>query len=53
MLGTGGMVTKLTAAGIAGQAGIDTIITNGSKQENIYSIIRGEAVGTRFTLNAN
>ena len=51
-LGTGGMVTKLTAARIAGDSGIDTIITNGSKPQNLYIAIHGGEVGTRFTLRA-
>ena len=49
-LGTGGMITKLTAAQLAGECGIDTIITNGSKPQNIYTVIHGGDVGTRFTL---
>lgn len=47
-LGTGGMVTKLRAAGIATQAGIDMIIANGAQPEIIYRILDGEPVGTRF-----
>ena len=49
-LGTGGMVTKLSAAQIAGGNGIDTIIANGSKPQNLYIAIHGGEVGTRFTL---
>ena len=47
-LGTGGMATKLRAAQIAAEAGIDMIITNGEKPENLYDIFDGKAVGTRF-----
>jgi len=47
-LGTGGMATKLRAAQIAGEAGIDMVITNGEKPENLYDIFDGKAVGTRF-----
>lgn len=47
-LGTGGMVTKLRAARIATDAGCDMIITNGAFPERLYSIMDGEAVGTRF-----
>ena len=47
-LGTGGMVTKLRAARIAGDAGIDMVIANGKRPSIIYSILSGEAVGTRF-----
>ena len=49
-LGTGGMVTKLTAARIAGEKGIETIITNGSVSQNIYSAVGDEKTGTRFIL---
>lgn len=47
-LGTGGMVTKLRAARIATDAGIDMVIANGERPENIYRILDGEPVGTRF-----
>ncbi|MBQ8110946.1 MAG: glutamate 5-kinase [Clostridia bacterium] len=47
-LGTGGMVTKLRAARIAGEAGIDMIIANGAKPELMYDILDGKPVGTRF-----
>lgn len=47
-LGTGGMETKLHAAQIANEAGIDMIITNGADPEILYSIIDGNPVGTRF-----
>lgn len=46
--GTGGMVTKLQAAQIATEAGIDTIVMNGSEPENIYKAIEGHQVGTFF-----
>ena len=47
-LGTGGMATKLRAAQIVMEAGIDMIITNGEKPEVLYDIFAGDAVGTRF-----
>lgn len=47
-LGTGGMVTKLRAAKIATEGGCDMIITNGAYPERLYSILDGEATGTRF-----
>ena len=47
-LGTGGMVTKLRAAGIATEAGIDMVIANGAQPECLYQILDGEQVGTRF-----
>jgi len=48
--GTGGMITKISAAKIAGDNGIDTIITNGANPQNLYLAVRGEEVGTRFSL---
>ena len=48
VLGTGGMKTKLHAAFLATQAGIDMIIMNGSKPERLYDIAEGRSVGTRF-----
>ena len=47
-LGTGGMVTKLRAARIAGERGIDMVIANGARPELIYDILDGKRVGTRF-----
>ena len=52
-LGTGGMATKLHAAGIATAAGIDMVITNGASPENLYRIVDGESVGTRFKAGGN
>ena len=50
-LGTGGMVTKLRAAGMCMEAGCDMIITNGVRPEDLYRIAEREAVGTRFVGN--
>ncbi len=47
-LGTGGMKTKLRAAAICTEAGADMIIANGQNPELLYSIVKGESVGTRF-----
>lgn len=47
-LGTGGMATKLHAAKIATEAGIDMIVANGSDPDVLYNITGGKAVGTRF-----
>lgn len=47
-LATGGMVTKINAAKIVMDAGIDMIITNGTKPTNLYGILDGEKIGTRF-----
>ena len=47
-LGTGGMATKLGAAKSATEAGIDTVIMNGSNPEDIYRLLDGRQVGTLF-----
>ena len=47
-LGSGGMATKLKAAGLVMDAGIDMVITNGETPEKLYALVDGEAVGTRF-----
>ncbi|MPN64422.1 Glutamate 5-kinase [bioreactor metagenome] len=46
--GTGGMATKLNAAEIAMTAGVEMVITNGERMEDLYRIVDGEDVGTRF-----
>lgn len=46
--GTGGMATKLNAAEIAMAAGLEMVITNGERMEDLYDIIAGKDVGTRF-----
>ncbi|HIS75905.1 MAG TPA: glutamate 5-kinase [Candidatus Merdivicinus excrementipullorum] len=45
-LGTGGMVTKITAAQIGLNAGFPTVILNGSRPENLYDLLDGKQVGT-------
>ncbi len=47
-LATGGMATKLSAAKIAMDAGVDMIIVNGQNPTVIYDAVDGEPVGTRF-----
>ncbi|MBQ9859632.1 MAG: glutamate 5-kinase [Clostridia bacterium] len=47
-LGTGGMQTKIHAARIATEAGIDMVIANGQDPSVLYDIVEGKAVGTRF-----
>ena len=47
-LGTGGMATKLKAAGLAAGAGIACVIANGSKKNVIKNILNGEPSGTVF-----
>ncbi|TAE56915.1 MAG: glutamate 5-kinase [Nostocales cyanobacterium] len=46
--GTGGMVTKISAARIAIAAGVRTVITQGRFPHNIEKIIQGELIGTHF-----
>lgn len=46
--GTGGMATKLSAARVAMDAGIDMVITHGAHPEALYDIVAGAPVGTRF-----
>ena len=46
--GTGGMATKLHAAELAMMAGIDMVISNGARPEDLYGIVAGEDIGTRF-----
>jgi len=46
--GTGGMATKLSAARIAMAAGCDMVITNGNRMEDLYGIVAGQDIGTRF-----
>ncbi len=48
-LGTGGMITKLKAAKIATEKGIDMVIANGENAEILYDIVEGKDVGTRFS----
>ncbi len=46
--GTGGMATKLQAARICGENGIDMIIANGADPDILYEIGEGKSVGTLF-----
>ena len=46
--GTGGMATKLSAARVAVEAGVDMVITHGAHPERLFDIVAGKAVGTRF-----
>ncbi|MGN0552174.1 MAG: glutamate 5-kinase [Oscillospiraceae bacterium] len=48
-LGTGGMITKLNAAEIAMNGGIDMVILNGRKPGTLYDFFDGKQVGTLFT----
>jgi glutamate 5-kinase len=46
--GTGGMATKIAAARIATSAGVQTVITNGSRPGDVQKILNGESIGTVF-----
>lgn len=46
--GTGGMITKLHAAQIATESGINTVVMNGEDPEDIYKVIDGRQIGTFF-----
>ena len=53
VLGTGGMRTKLTAAGLCMDNGCDMIIANGADPSILYHILQdGDAVCTRFVAHA-
>jgi len=42
------MATKLTAAVTATEAGCEMVIANGAKLKQLYDIVDGGHVGTRF-----
>lgn len=46
--GTGGMATKLHAAELAMDAGIEMVISNGTRLELLHEIVDGMDIGTRF-----
>ncbi|MFV0464817.1 MAG: glutamate 5-kinase [Lachnospiraceae bacterium] len=52
-VGTGGMATKLTAAKIATESGVDMVIVNGKDVRVIHKIIEGRFKGTIFHKNTN
>ena len=47
-LGTGGMATKIKAAKLVTRQGIDMVIANGNDPTNLYDIVKGKNIGTRF-----
>lgn len=49
-LGTGGMLTKLNAAELAGEYGFPTVILNGTVPDLLYDLLDGKPVGTLFDL---
>lgn len=46
--GTGGMITKLAAAQLCMNSGIDMVITNGAEPQKLYSILDNTPFGTLF-----
>ena len=46
----GGMVTKLLAAEIAAEGGVDTIIASGRREGVLLELAAGQKLGTRFSL---
>lgn len=48
VVGTGGMRSKLEAAKIGIQAGVDVVVAASSEAQVLTRILHGEAVGTRF-----
>ncbi len=51
-LGTGGMSTKINAAKIAFDAGIDMVIMNGDNPDKLYDLFEDKPVGTLFLANS-
>jgi len=47
-VGTGGMVTKISAAKIATESGCDMVIANGQDPNVLYDVLEGKNIGTRF-----
>lgn len=46
--GTGGMATKVIAAQLAKENGIDTVIASGEQIDQLFDILDGKAIGTWF-----
>lgn len=49
--GTGGMITKVAAAAVANEAGINCCIMNGNTPEKLRDLIEGKDIGTLFLTN--
>ncbi|MFT3952231.1 MAG: glutamate 5-kinase [Oscillospiraceae bacterium] len=52
-LGTGGMATKIKAAEIAAEHGVDMVIMNGAKPQLLYDLFENKPVGTLFAATKN
>ncbi len=50
-VGTGGMTTKIQAAKVANDNGIDMVIANSEMEYVLYRILKGEEIGTIFLAN--
>lgn len=50
--GTGGMSTKVSAAVVATDAGIDCYVINGADPHNLYELFDGKQIGTVFRAKA-
>jgi glutamate 5-kinase len=51
-LGTGGMITKLQAAQLAGRSGTVTVIASGALPDVLLNIAAGQRIGTTFLASA-
>lgn len=51
-VGTGGMATKINAARMCMEKGIDVVIANSEELKNIRKIVEGEEIGTIFKARA-
>jgi glutamate 5-kinase len=47
-VGTGGMMSKIQAAEVAGRFGVVTVVASGRRERPVSSILDGEAAGTVF-----
>jgi glutamate 5-kinase len=52
-LGTGGMVTKIEAAGLATASGVHVVIADGREPDIILRLASGESLGTHFPPTTN
>jgi glutamate 5-kinase len=51
--GRGGMESKVAAARVAAEAGVEVVIANGLEPSNLQRIAHGERIGTRFPPRRN
>ena len=49
--GTGGMITKLSAAKTANNEGVNMVLANGKEPSILFNIVNGEEIGTLFLKN--